>query len=343
MFEEFKWLPDQASTVAPQVDALFMFIVAVTVGITALVCFLTILFVVMFKRKSDDHIPKPLHGNVPLEIFWTVIPVGICLVMFAWGVKVYSNIVVPPADAMDIYVVGRQWMWKIQHPEGQREINTLHVPIGRAVKLTITSEDVLHCFSIPAFRVKQDAVPGRYTSMWFNATKAGIYQLYCSEYCGTEHSRMIGKVVVMEEADYQKWLSEGAESGLALQGRKLFTKLQCITCHTGNAEAKAPNLEGIYRRHIPISHMDGKKAPDGTKVFADDKYLRESILYPNAKVAAGWESIMPSYQGEVTEEELLQVIGYIKSLQQGQTPPRIENTPTPAAIQDQNPRKEDKK
>lgn len=343
MFEEFKWLPEQASTFAPEVDALTLFIVLVTVSITAMVFFLTILFAVMFRRKSDDDAPKPWHGNVPLEIFWTVIPVIICFIMFSWGVKVYSSIVVPPADALDIYVVGRQWMWKIQHPDGQREINTLHVPMGRPVKITITSEDVLHSFYIPAFRVKQDAVPGRYTSLWFNATKAGTYQLYCSEYCGTEHSRMIGKVVVMEEADYQKWLSEGAESGQALQGRKLFTKLQCITCHTGNAEAKAPNLEGIYRRHLPMSHIGGNKTTEGTKVFADDAYLRESILYPNAKVAAGWESIMPTYQGLVTEEELLQVIGYIKSLQQGQTPPRIENTPTPAAIQESNPRKEDSK
>ena len=340
MFEEFKWLPDQASTVAPEVDMLMLFIVVVTVFITALVTVLTLGFAVAFRRKSESYIPAPWFGCIPLEIGWTLIPVGICLVMFSWGVKVYSNIVIPPADAMEIYAVGRQWMWKIQHPEGQREINALHVPIGRPVKVTLTSEDVIHCFSIPAFRVKQDVVPGRYSSLWFQATKAGTYQLFCSEYCGTEHSRMIGKVIVMEEADYQKWLSEGAESGQALQGRKLFAKLQCVTCHTGNAEAKAPNLEGIYRKHIPISHIDGVKIKDGTKVFADDSYIRESILYPNAKVAAGWESIMPTYQGLVTEEELLQVIAYIKALNQGQTPPRTEETPTPATIQNKNPNKE---
>ncbi len=336
MFDEFKWLPEQASTIAPEVDMLMLFIVVVTVFITAAVSILTIVFAVKFRRKSETYIPAPMHGNVPLEIAWTFIPVLICLVMFSWGVKVYSNIVVPPVDSLDIYAVGRQWMWKVQHPEGQREINTLHVPIGRPVKITITSEDVLHCFSLPAFRVKQDAVPGRYSSLWFEATKVGTYPLYCSEYCGTEHSRMIGKVIVMEENDYQNWLSSGAESGQALQGRKLFAKLQCVTCHTGNAQAKAPNLEGIYRKHIPISHMNGKKMPESTIVYADDAYLRESILYPNAKVASGWESIMPTYQGLVTEEELLQVIAYIKSLNQGQTPPRVDNTPTPAAIQYKN-------
>ncbi len=340
MFEEFKWLPEQASTVAPEVDMLTLFIVAVTVLITVLVGVLTIGFAVAFRRKSESYIPAPWFGSVPLEVGWTLIPVVICLVMFTWGVKVYSNIVIPPADAMELYAVGRQWMWKIQHPEGQREINALHVPIGRPVKVTLTSEDVIHCFSIPAFRIKQDVVPGRYSSLWFQATKPGTYQLFCSEYCGTEHSRMIGKVIVMEEADYQKWLSEGAESGQALQGRKLYTKLQCVTCHTGNAEAKAPNLEGIYRKHIPISHIDGVKTKEGTKVFADDSYIRESILYPNAKVAAGWESIMPTYQGLVTEEELLQVIAYIKSLNQGQTPPRTEETPTPATIQNKSPIKE---
>ena len=340
MFEEFKWLPEQASTVAPEVDMLTLFIVAVTVLITVLVGVLTIGFAVAFRRKSESYIPAPWFGSVPLEVGWTLIPVIICLVMFTWGVKVYSNIVIPPADAMELYAVGRQWMWKIQHPEGQREINALHVPIGRPVKVTLTSEDVIHCFSIPAFRIKQDVVPGRYSSLWFQATKPGTYQLFCSEYCGTEHSRMIGKVIVMEEADYQKWLSEGAESGQALQGRKLYTKLQCVTCHTGNAEAKAPNLEGIYRKHIPISHIDGVKTKEGTKVFADDSYIRESILYPNAKVAAGWESIMPTYQGLVTEEELLQVIAYIKSLNQGQTPPRTEETPTPATIQNKSPIKE---
>jgi cytochrome c oxidase subunit 2 len=340
MFEEFKWLPEQASTVAPEVDMLTLFIVAVTVLITVMVGVLTIGFAVAFRRKSESYIPAPWFGSVPLEVGWTLIPVVICLVMFTWGVKVYSNIVIPPADAMELYAVGRQWMWKIQHPEGQREINALHVPIGRPIKVTLTSEDVIHCFSIPAFRIKQDVVPGRYSSLWFQATKAGTYQLFCSEYCGTEHSRMIGKVIVMEEADYQKWLSEGAESGQALQGRKLYTKLQCVTCHTGNAEAKAPNLEGIYRKHIPISHIDGVKTKEGTKVFADDSYIRESILYPNAKVAAGWESIMPTYQGLVTEEELLQVIAYIKSLNQGQTPPRTEETPTPATIQNKSTIKE---
>ncbi len=326
----FQLFPYQASTVSPSVDYLTLFIVAVNVGICVLVFFLLILFAVLFRRKSETEVPVPVEGNLPLEIFWTAIPTVICLVMFLWGVKVYSEIVVMPRDAVEVYVVGRQWMWKLQYPGGQREINALHVPVGQNFKMIVTSEDVIHCFSIPDFRVKTDAVPGRYNTLWFKATRPGKYHLYCTEYCGTEHSRMIGWVHVMEQDDYQRWLSEQSEGGDGLQGRKLFTKLQCITCHSESA--KAPLLENIFRRQRDIGYIDGKEAPPGTTILADENYIRESIRNPNAKVHRGFASpsIMPVYDRDlVSEEELLQVITYIKSLKQGDTPARTEETPTP--------------
>ena len=327
---EFQLFPTQASSVAASVDLLTLFILAVNVGITVMVMFLLVLFAVIFRRKSENDLPKPIHGNVPLEIFWTAIPSVICLIMFFWGVKVWSEIIVAPRDATEIYVVGRQWMWKIQHPGGQREINSLHVPVGSTFKMIVTAEDVIHCFSIPDFRVKVDAVPGRYSQMWFTATKPGKYHLYCTEFCGTEHSRMIGWVHVMEREEHAKWLNEQAEGGDGLQGRKLFSKLQCITCHSD--ANKAPLLENIFRKEREIGFIDGKPTAPGTKVLAAESYLRESIRYPNAKIHRGFSypSIMPVYDRDlVSEEELLQVITYIRSLKQGDTPARTEETPTP--------------
>lgn len=334
MFAEgFQLFPHQASTLAPSVDWLYFFIVAVNVAITVLVMVLLVAFAIIFRRKSEDELPAPMHGNLPLEIFWTAIPTVICGVIFLWGVKVWSEIVVPPRDATELYVVGRQWMWKIQHPGGQREINAIHVPVGSNFKLIVTAEDVIHSFSIPDFRVKTDAVPGRYNQMWFNATKPGKYHIYCTEYCGTEHSRMIGWIHVMEREDYARWLNEQAEGGDGLQGRKLFTKLQCITCHSD--ANKAPLLENIFRKDREIGFVDGKPVPPGTRVLADEAYLRESIRNPNAKIHRGFASptIMPAYDRDlVTEEELLQVITYIRSLKQGETPTRTEETPTPQPI-----------
>lgn len=326
----FQLFPNQASTVAPSVDLLTLFIVAVNIFICVLVFVLLVVFAVLYRRKSETEVPHPVEGNLPLEIFWTSIPTLICLTMFLWGVKVYSEIVVIPRDATEIYAVGRQWMWKLQHPGGQREINALHVPVGRTFKIITTSEDVIHCFSIPDFRVKVDAVPGRYNTLWFKATRPGKYHLYCTEYCGTEHSRMIGWVHVMEIEDYQRWVSEQSEGGDGLQGRKLFTKLQCISCHADSA--KAPNLENMFRKDREIAYIDGKEVPPGTKVLADENYLRESIRNPNAKIHRGYNypSIMPVYDRDlVSEEDLLQVITYIKSLKTGETPIRNEETPPP--------------
>lgn len=322
-FAQIQLFPEQASTLAPQVDAVFFYALALSAFFSLLIACLVILFAIRFRRRSPKEIPAAIHGSMLLELGWTLIPLGLVLVLFAWGANVYFAIARPPDDALDIYVVGRQWMWKIQHPEGQREINTLHIPLGQPVKLTMTSEDVIHSFFVPAFRTKQDAVPGRYSTTWFQATKPGTYRLFCAEYCGTEHSRMVGSIVVMKPADYQTWLQESAEGSLALQGRKLFTKLQCITCHGADAQARAPVLEGIFNTQIPLN--------DGRTVLADENYLRESILQPAAKIVAGYQPIMPTFQGIIKEDELIEMIAYIKSLKRGQTPPRVEETLPPEA------------
>jgi len=322
-FAQIQLFPEQASTIAPRVDAVFFYVLSLSAFFSLLIACLVIYFAIRYRRRSPKEIGAQIHGSMVLELFWTLIPLGLVMILFAWGANVYFAIARPPDDALDIYVVGRQWMWKIQHPEGQREINTLHIPVDQPVKLTMTSEDVIHSFFVPAFRTKQDAVPGRYSTTWFQATKPGTYRLFCAEYCGTEHSRMVGNVIVMKPTDYQKWLEESAEGSLALQGRKLFTKLQCITCHGATAQARAPVLEGIFNTHVPLN--------DGRSVLADENYLRESILQPAAKIVAGYQPIMPTFQGIIKEEELIEMIAYIKSLQRGQTPPRVEETLPPEA------------
>jgi cytochrome c oxidase subunit 2 len=260
-------------------------------------------------------------GSVWLETSWSVIPFLIFLFMFAWGAEVYFSLNKPPADALEIYVVGKQWMWKVQHPEGQREINELHVPQGKAVKLTLTSEDVIHDFSVPAFRTKIDVLPGRYVHTWFQATRTGKFHLFCAQYCGTNHAGMIGWIEVMEPAEYASWLNSHAEGSLALEGRKLFLKLQCVSCHSADAHARAPVLENLFSSTVHLR--------DGSTVIADEGYIRESILKPRAKIVAGWEPIMPTFQGQVDEEDLIKLIAYIKSLRPGKTPVRTEDASPP--------------
>jgi len=240
-----------------------------------------------------------------------------------WGAR-------PPSGATEVFVVGKRWMWKVQHQTGQREMNELHVPVGRPVQLTLTSEDVIHDFFVPAFRTKIDVLPGRYVQTWFQATKPGRYHLFCSQYCGTNHSGMVGWVTVQEPAEFADWLNKKAEGSLALQGRKLFLKLQCVTCHSANAKARAPVLEGLYGQ---IVHLQ-----DGRQVVADEAYLRESILKPRAKIVAGWEPIMPTFEGQLAdpsvdlsqEEAMIQLLAFLKSLKPGQTPVRTEDFPPPA-------------
>jgi cytochrome c oxidase subunit 2 len=321
MNADFQLLPDQASTMAPRVDALFWFIVAVCSFFAILIALLLIAFAVRYRRRSEDHIPAPVTGSKGLEITWSVVPFLLLLVMFFWGASIYLDVFTPPDNSLEVYVIGKQWMWQLQHPGGQREINQLHIPAGRPVKLIMTSEDVLHDFYVPAFRVKMDAVPGRYTTTWFEATKTGTYNLFCALYCGTDHSRMIGQVIVLEPADYEKWLAEKADLSLALQGRQLFQKLQCVTCHMGHAGGRAPNLEGLYRRRVALQ--------EGAEIVADESYIRESILYPARKIRAGYRPIMPSFKGQVSEEDLIRLIAFIKALEPGGTPSRVEESTPP--------------
>lgn len=321
MFAQVPLFPDQASTSAERVDALFFFILAIIGSVALLVTVLIGYFSVRYRRRSLVARTPSIRGSIGLETFWTIMPLLIFLGMFLWGARLYFSMARPPDDAMEIYVVGKQWMWKLQHMDGQREINTLHVPIGRAVKLTLTSEDVIHDFAVPAFRLKIDVLPGRYVHTWFQATRIGEYHLFCDQYCGTNHSGMVGKVIVMDPQAYEAWLGSRAEGSLALEGRKLFLKLQCVTCHSANARARAPVLEDLFGS---VVHLQ-----DNSTVVADESYLRESILRPQAKIVAGWRPIMPTYQGQVTEADLIQLIAYLKALKPGQTPVRTEEADPP--------------
>lgn len=301
----FSLAPEQASTFAADVDALYYYLWALTAFFFVLLFTGIIYFAAKYRRRSDSEIPRPIAGSIKLETVWTVIPFIIALSIFAWASSIYVKMVRTPAEAMDVYVVGKQWMWKFQHPAGQREINELHIPTGKKIRLVMSTEDVLHSMFIPAFRVKQDVVPGpnRFSTLWFEATKPGKYHIFCAEYCGTQHSGMIGTVYVMDPVDYQNWLSGGAQSGsMAQQGEKHFTTYGCMTCHT--AGGQGPELEGIF----------GKKRTftDGQSVLADDSYIRESILNPQAHVVAGYMPVMPTFQGQISEEQLMQLIMYVK-------------------------------
>jgi cytochrome c oxidase subunit 2 len=329
MNSEFRLLPDQGSTMATRVDALFWFVLAIAAFFTVLIGVLVIAFAIRYRRRGDDYFPSPVVGSKALEITWTVIPLGLAMIIFFWGASVFFDIFRPPDNALEVYVTGRQWMWHLEHPGGQREINTLHVPMGRPVKLIMTSEDVIHSFYVPAFRVKMDVLPGKYTYTWFEPTKAGEYRLFCAEYCGTNHSRMIGRVVVLEPAEYERWLYERADRSMALQGRQLFQKLQCVTCHNTEANNRAPNLEGLFGKRVALE--------DGRTVLADEAYIRESILYPARKVRAGWRPIMPSFKAEFTrpdgtidEQQLVHLIAFVKSLGPGDLPSRVEESSPPA-------------
>lgn len=308
MSPSFPVLPERASSVAGEVDALFFFIVAVTILFTVGISIAILFFAIKYRRRSDADRPAEIHGSLALELTWTLIPLGIVVVMFVWGAKVFFHMNRPPDDAMTVSVVGKRWMWKLQHPTGQREINELHVPVGRAVKLVITSEDAIHSFFVPAFRIKKDAVPGRYNVAWFRATKVGTYHLFCAEYCGTEHSRMTGRVVVMEPDAYQTWLAGGPPTeSPVVAGEKLFTELNCITCHRPDNAGRGPVLVGIFGRSVKLA--------SGDTVVADEAYVRESVVSPASKVVAGYQPVMPTFQGQVTEEQLIALVAYIQSLQ----------------------------
>jgi cytochrome c oxidase subunit 2 len=322
VFAEVALFPEQASTTARYVDWLLYFLVTVCGSVGLLVAVLLIYFAVRYRRRPGEIGPPPAtESSLLLEWFWTLTPLGVFMVMFVWGATVYFGAYRAPDDATPIYVVAKQWMWKFQHPEGQREINELHVPAGRPFKLLLTSEDVIHSFFVPDFRIHMDVLPERYTSVWFQATKPGSYHLFCSQYCGTNHAGMVGRVIVMEPADYQRWLHLHAEGSLALEGRKVFLKYRCISCHSADENARAPVLEELYGKPVHLR--------DGRTVSADETYIRESIYHPGAKIVAGYEDIMPTFRGQVSEEEVIQLIAFVKSLGRGQTPRRVEQYPPP--------------
>jgi cytochrome c oxidase subunit 2 len=303
----FRLFPVEASSISAEVDQLLFFLLAVAAFFTVVIFAAIFYFAVRYRRRSDNELPRPIHGSIPLEIVWSVIPFGLAMVMFTWGASVFFRERRPPDNALPIYVVAKQWMWKLQHPEGQREINELHIPVGRPVKLIMTSEDVIHSFFVPAFRTKQDVVPGRYTTTWFTAIKPGKYHLFCAEYCGNNHSGMGGWIYVMDPQDYEAWLSGGTPGAtLAENGRTLFENLACANCHKSDGTGRCPDLTGLFGKDVKLA--------DGSTVKADEGYIRESILRPEAKIVAGYQPSMPTFQGLVTEEGVLQLIEYVKSL-----------------------------
>ncbi|HMI52577.1 MAG TPA: cytochrome c oxidase subunit II [Candidatus Saccharimonadales bacterium] len=302
--------PEQASNFAPQVDSLMIFIIAVCLFFAVAVTVAIILFFFKYKRRTEVEVGVPIHGDMRLEAAWMIVPLILSLAMFGWGAVVYVDYRTTPKDTLDIYVVGKQWMWKLQQPNGLREINELHVPIGRNVRLIMASEDVIHDFFVPAFRVKMDVVPGHYNTMWFQPTKPGKYHFFCSQYCGTNHSVMEGWVTVMEPSEYASWLSGssgGGDANPVVAGEKLFAEKACNTCHLSDGTGRAPSLNGVYGAKVLLA--------DGATVTADDSYIRESILTPNAKIVAKYAPLMPTFQGQLTEEQILALTAYVKSLQ----------------------------
>jgi len=311
MFSHLPFWPESASTTAGQVDALYIFMVLVSAIMTTLI-FATLIFFAVKFRKRRGKSAEQIEGSTVLEITWSVIPFAVFLSFFVWGAVIYFQERTPPQDATEVYTVAKQWMWKFEHAGGQREINELHVPMGRDVKMIMTSQDVIHSFYVPAFRIKQDVLPGRYTTAWFHATKPGTYHLFCAEYCGTEHSGMIGWVVVMEPRDYQAWMTGGGgNQPLAVTGQKLFSELGCVTCHRSDTQGRGPNLVGLYNKPVLLE--------DGRTVTADENYIRESILEPGAKIVKGFKPVMPTFQGQVSDEQLNALVAYVKSLSQSQT------------------------
>ncbi len=300
--------PDSASTFAWQVDMLYVYLILISLFFTVGIVLAIFIFAIKYREKEKFATGAEIHGSITLETVWSIIPFVISMTIFLGGAIVYYHQFTPPQDAMDVYVVGKQWMWKFEHSTGQREINELHIPVGRKIKLTMTTEDVLHDLSFPAFRTKADIVPGRYTYLWFEATKPGKYHIFCAEYCGLNHSGMGGWVYVMEQADYDNWLSGNISGQTPVEaGKELFeTKLGCASCHAGGPQQRGAKLEGIYNHEV--------KLVGGQTVVADDDYIRNSILNPSSQVVEGFQPIMPTFKGQVTEEQLNSLIAYIKSL-----------------------------
>ncbi|SHF54617.1 cytochrome c oxidase subunit 2 [Modicisalibacter ilicicola DSM 19980] len=308
--EGLRFFPEQASTFAGDLDFLFIGLVAVCAVMTLLVFGLIVAFTYRYhasRQKPREALPSARTSHrIELSVLGAMFVIFMGL--FAWSTHLYLDLYRGPEAAMTINVVGKQWMWKVQHPDGVREINTLHVPVGETIELRLTSEDVIHSFYIPDYRIKHDAVPGTYRKLWFEATKPGQYRLFCAEYCGSYHSRMRGKIIALDPADYQRWLDDqGERETPEVRGASLFRSYGCSGCHLGSSNVRAPSLAGVYGRPVPLA--------SGGTVMADEAYLRDSILQPQKHVVAGFSPIMPSYSGQIDEGEILSIIAYLQSLE----------------------------
>jgi cytochrome c oxidase subunit 2 len=299
--------PDAGSTIAEGVDKLHLFLTGITLFFTFVIFATIIYFAIKYRRRSENEQPSETVTSVPLELVWTLIPCAICVVIFIWGSSLYFENSRAPNASMEIFVVGKQWMWHLQHPEGLREINELHVPLGVPVKLTMTSEDVIHDFYVPAFRIKKDVLPGRYTSIWFQATKLGTFHFFCAQYCGTQHSGMIGWVYVMTPTDYALWLAGGAKGeSMAQTGERLFSQYGCDSCHKPDNTGKGPSLLGVFGKPQPLK--------DGRTLTVDEGFIRQAITNPNSMPLANYAPVMPTFQGQLNEEQILDLMAYVKSL-----------------------------
>lgn len=297
-------IPDAASTMAPQVDRLYGFTLGISIFFSVLVAGLVIGFCIRFRKSR--HAPAPVVHNPKLEMGWIGALLVLFLAMYAWASVVYARIREVPPGAMTVRVVAKQWMWKFQYENGKRTINELYAPVGRPVRLLMTSQDVIHSFYVPAFREKQDVLPFRYTTLWFQARRTGRYHLFCAEYCGLDHARMGGWVYTMQPADFARWLEQKPEGPAAnASGEELFSDLGCATCHV-MSRGLAPRLEGIYDSTVILN--------DGSTVQADEAYLRESIVNPAAKVVAGFRPIMPVFHNTLSQQQLSALVEYIKGL-----------------------------
>jgi cytochrome c oxidase subunit II len=299
--------PPAASSIAEDVDKLYYLLTGITLFFTVLIFSIIFYFMVKYRRRSEDEVTPETHTSMVLELTWTIIPSLICVVLFVWASALYVRNSRPPAASTEIFVIGKQWMWHIQHPEGPREIDELHVPVGVPVKVTATSQDVIHDFYIPAFRVKKDVLPGRYTSLWFQPTETGTFHLFCAQYCGTSHSQMIGWVYVMEPQDYANWLAGGEKTeSMAQEGERLFTQFGCDSCHVSDGTGRGPSLAGVYGKPEQLA--------GGETRVVDESLISEAIRVPNSVHVAGRQQIMPTYQGQLNDDQMLQLIAYIKSL-----------------------------
>jgi cytochrome c oxidase subunit II len=301
------WLPHRASTLAPRVDLIFWSLVGVSAVLVGGLAVANLYFLIRYRRGSPAPRPPLRISTVAIEATWISGTTFAFLAFFFWGARVYLAEERAPANALEINVTARQWMWDVRHENGRREFNELHVPLGEDVRLVMTSEDVIHSFFVPAFRLKQDVVPGKQVSTWFHATETGTFHLFCAEFCGTAHSAMLGDIVVMPAEQYAAWLTRGnTMEDLAQRGRRLFTRYNCSGCHDQPAAVHAPVLDHLYGALVPTR--------DGRMVRADDLYLRDSILRPEKDIVAGYDPLMPSFQNVIPESDVLDLIAYLKSL-----------------------------